>query len=109
MLKVEGTTIRLTQGDSARIGITITTKSGEAYVPATGDVIHFYLKQNIKAAQTTIDKEVSTAVMQLELTADETKKLVPGQYVYDLELTKASGDVDTFINAAKLYIDAEVG
>ncbi len=109
MLKVEGTAIELTQGDSARIGISLTTKSGDSYTPQEGDVIRFYLKQNLKAAQTILDKEISASVMQLELTAAETKKLQPAQYVYDLELTKANGDVDTFINAAKLTIKAEVG
>lgn len=109
MLSVSGTRITLTKGDSARIGISITTKSGETYTPKTGDQIRFYLKRDIKASNVMLEKEIDISDMLLNLRPDDTKQLATGNYVYDIELTKTNGDVDTFINAAQLTILAEVG
>jgi len=45
--------------------------------------------------------------MKLIIDPDDTKKLAFDTYKYDIELTKASGDVDTFING-RLKLTEEV-
>jgi hypothetical protein len=46
--------------------------------------------------------------MILHLEPDDTKGLGFGEYVYDVELTFANGDVDTFINNARFSLVPEV-
>lgn len=108
VLSVKKTSISLTRGDSARIGIKITTASGEPYIPQEGDKIRFYLKKDVDSILA-LEKEISIDDMILNLRPEETKRLSVGDYIYDVELTKSNGDVDTFINCASLTIKAEVG
>ena len=46
--------------------------------------------------------------MILVITPEDTKSLEFGKYVYDVELTKANGDVDTFITKARIDLTEEV-
>jgi hypothetical protein len=46
--------------------------------------------------------------MLLVIYPEDTKELEFGSYVYDIQLTKANGDIDTFITASKFKITAEV-
>lgn len=51
---------------------------------------------------------IPTSTMILHLDPEDTKDLGFGEYVYDVELTFANGDVDTFINNAKFILAPEV-
>ena len=46
--------------------------------------------------------------MILVITPEDTKSLEFGKYVYDVELTKVNGDVDTFITKARIDLTEEV-
>lgn len=116
MYSISGTTIKLTRGDTLSAEITV-MNGEEVYVPAQGDEINFYLKHNKMDSGKTqyidqtplITKGVPTGTMLLTLDPDDTKDLAFGDYVYDLEMTFANGDVDTFINNAKFTLIPEVG
>ena len=89
----------------------------EPYVPVTGDSIAFFLKHDAMNSKRTeykdpeplITKTVPIDTMILELDPEDTKQLEFGKYVYDLQLTFASGVVDTFINNAEFELVPEVG
>lgn len=53
-------------------------------------------------------KEIPIDTMILTLNPEDTKHLPFGKYVYDIELTKATGEVDTFITKAILKLTEEV-
>ena len=91
-------------------------KDGAAYTPASGDSIRFALKHadmtpnknSFKDASPVLIKTIPISTMQLKLKPEDTKKLKFGQYVYDIEITFANGDVDTFIPAASFELLPEV-
>lgn len=105
---VSGTTITLTRGDTFVAIITITDSDGEPYVPVVGDSIRFAMKSTYSDAEPLLVKEIPIDTMKLTLEPEDTTNLKFGQYVYDIQLTKATGEVDTFITMAKIKITEEV-
>ena len=117
MYVIDGTNIKLTRGDSFYCEVGMKRKeSGEPYEPQTGDYVRFYLKRSILNPPKSeyadrnplISKLIPTNTMILHLDPEDTKNLGFGEYVYDVELTFANGDVDTFINNAKFILAPEV-
>ena len=96
MYSITGTNITLTRGDSFYCQITM--KEGEqTYTPGEGDVVRFALKKSYSDMATLIKKELDNSTLLLYIAPDDTKEMAYGEYVYDIELTKSNGDVDTFI------------
>lgn len=117
MYKIDGTTISLVRGDSLATELTLKRKTtGETYTPVQGDVIRFAMKRNVLNVDMTayvdkdplIAKTIPIATMLLEIEPEDTKELPFGEYVYDIEITFANGDVDTFIHDARFKILPEV-
>lgn len=105
---VKGTSITLTRGDTLHVQISIFTSDGEPYEVQDGDKVRFALKQTITDSEPLILKQIPTETLVLTLDPEDTKSLEFGNYIYDIELTKANGDVDTFITLAKFTITGEV-
>lgn len=108
MVKINGTTINMTRGDTLRVTISMEDEQGQEYTPVEGDVIRFAMKNNYMATDVLIEKEIPHDTMQLELQPSDTKNLAFGSYVYDIEITFADGVVDTFIPSARLVLSEEV-
>ncbi len=105
---VTGTTITLTRGDSFKALIGMTTPEGDPYTPIEGDKIRFAMKSSYDDSEPLILKDIPIDSRILVLDPADTKKLEYGKYVYDIELTKATGEVDTFITKATFRITEEV-
>lgn len=114
---VKGTTITLTRGDTFIATITIKRKaSGEIYIPQEGDTVRFALKRNLMNSsksnyidkQPLIYKEIPIDTMILKIDPEDTKELLFGTYVYDIQITFSDGSVDTFITNATFRITPEV-
>ena len=108
MQSIVGTTITLTKGDTFKATVTMETASGEKYTPAAGDVIRFALKKNYSDAQPLIHKTIPHDTMLLQLVPSDTSERDIGKYVYDIEITYANGDIDTFIDRAQFILTEEV-
>lgn len=106
--KVKNNTIYLTRGDTFKAHLTISNPDGSEYTPVEGDSIRFALKGDIEDEECLIIRNIPIDTMLLVLNPEDTKELDFGSYIYDIQLTKANGDVDTFITASKLKITAEV-
>lgn len=106
--KVRNNTIFLTRGDTFKAKITITYPNGKVYTPIEGDSVRFALKESVEDEECLIYREVPIDTMLLVINPEDTKELEFGSYVYDIQLTKANGDVDTFITASKFKLTAEV-
>lgn len=104
---INGTTISLTRGDTLILGINVYSNE-TPYVPKEGDVIRFAMKTSMLSDEVLINKQVDLSTMTLKLVPSDTKNLSFGDYTYDVELTTAEGDVDTFIGPAKFTITGEV-
>lgn len=107
--------IYLTRGDTMVLNIEILV-DGDPYTPEEGDTIRFALKHSKMNLDKTefvdtnpvITKAVDMEEMTLTLLPTDTASLGFGQYVYDIELTKSDGTVDTFIANKAFYLTPEV-
>lgn len=109
MLKISGTTITLTRGDSAKIAMDLEYKDGSPYIPEDGDAIRFALKKTYSdILPPLLLINIPTDMLILYIPAADSKQLAYGQYVYDIQLTTAGGDVDTFIDKSTFIITEEV-
>jgi hypothetical protein len=108
-VSISGTTIKMTRGDTLRILLTLQDESGNEYIPVEGDRIRFAMKRNYNDATPLLVKEIPNNTLELVLNPEDTKNLTqPSSYVYDIEMTYSNGDVDTFIDKAKLMLTEEV-
>ena len=108
MLDVNGTTISLTRGDTAQISVGMVDVNGDEYTPQEGDVVRFAVKHRYTDTHPVISKVVPNDTMMLVISPEDTKPLIFGEYVYDMQITYADGQVDTFIDRASLVILEEV-
>lgn len=107
MYKIEGNKITLVRGDS--FYATISLKQGAAtYTPQEGDVIWFGMKKSIADTECVLKKQIPNDTLLLYIEPADTKTLACGGYIYDLEITFANGDVDTFINNEPFTLATEV-
>lgn len=101
--------IKITRGDSAYFTVgMVAKKSRIPYEPQTGDVVRFAVKKDYEDETVLIRKTIPNDTLLLHLVPSDTKDLPFGDYVYDVELTKANGDVDTFIDKKIFKITEEV-
>lgn len=105
---VSGTTITLTRGDTFIADILITDKDGNQYIPVEGDKVRFAMKASYSDLKPLLIKDIPIETLTLIIEPKDTAYLNFGKYVYDVQLTKATGEVDTFITKAKIYITEEV-
>jgi hypothetical protein len=111
MLQIKGTAIYLTRGDTARIQLTLSDDNGE-YTPASGDRIRFAMKRRMSDSYAILTEiEIPTDTLVLQIDPEHTQALPYSKtrpYKYDIEVTSASGSVDTVIADADFYIMPEV-
>ena len=113
MVNIDENVITITKGDTLETKVSIfTCIEGECveYVPGEGDSIRFALKSSYKDEEPLIIKEIPIDTMTLRLESADTKKLDARKkaYVYDVQLTTATGVVSTFIDRGSLYVTEEV-
>lgn len=115
MWEINGTTIRLTRGDSFYCLITLTVND-EPYTPQEGDAIRFALKHarmNVKGTEyadplPVLRKTIPTDNLLLHIAPEDTKGLGFGNYKYDIEITFSNKDTVTFIEDADFILKPEV-
>lgn len=108
-VEVNGTTIKMTRGDTLRLWLNLKDAEGYPYIPDEGDSIRFAMKAQYEDDVPLIVKNIPIDSLLLTLDPEDTKDLEqPSVYVYDIEITYANGDVDTFIHKAKLKLTEEV-
>lgn len=109
MVKITGTRIQMTRGDTLKAVIGMKTKSGGNYTPAEGDAVRFAMKKKYSDEdEVLITKVIPNDTLLLHLEPQDTKELSYGRYVYDVQITYANGDVDTFIDRAVFELTEEV-
>ena len=94
---ITGTTITLTRGDTFEALVSATKRDGTQYIPVEGDVIRFAMKENYDDPRPLLVKDIPIDTMMLTLEPQDTADLNFGKYVYDIQLTKANGKVDTLV------------
>lgn len=92
--------ITLTRGDTLRATVKMRKPDGSFYTPEGGDSIRFALSTDVGMPHL-ITKNINPSTMVLKLDPEDTQNLDFGKYVYDIEITYANGEVDTFIEPTK--------
>ena len=116
MFSITNNKIKITRGDTGIAELSLFDAEGNEYVPEDGDSIRFALKHpEMNADQTEyidtepiLTKSIPTDTLILQFNPADTKSLGFGEYVYDVEVTRANGMVDTFICEAKFTLKPEV-
>lgn len=103
-MKVNGTNLSMTRGDSESISVTI---SGYDIQP--GDFLEMTVRQRTASPVVLYKKvtEFSENKALISITPEETSDLSVGNYVYDLQLT-FGGTVKTIVKPSKFELEEEV-
>lgn len=105
---LKGNAITLTRGDTFKAVVTPINDDGTEYEMQEGDTLRFAMKKDYSDPQTTLLIDIPADTRLLVIESDDTKELDYGSYVYDIQLTHANGDVDTFIAKEKFKLTEEV-
>lgn len=112
MLKIEGTTIRLTRGDTARLDLTISDTTGKGYTFQQGDAVVLTVKTSADAVDEALLKleyiDMEKTLVEILLKPEDTKDLSFDTYWYDVELRTAAGEIYTVVSYSKFVICKEV-
>ena len=91
--------IQATKGDTIIMPFVVINNDKSIYQVQNGDVINFGLKEKYEDAECLIEKTIDNETLTLILEHDDTKDLDIGSYFYDIQITKAEGNVvHTFIS-----------
>lgn len=106
MLYIEGTTIRMTRGDT--VYLTVPLKSAtEAYEMGSDDTLTLSVKKSLRDTEYVFQK-VATGSNAFHIEPADTANLAFGKYQYDVQLNTSDGDVYTVIPPSTLELLAEV-
>ena len=98
MLTIKNGKIALTRGDSAYITVTLKAQDGARYTMQAGDKLALTVRKLAVDTSVVLLQSVSDTDT-IKLTPEQTEKLVPGSYSYDIQLTTVAGDVFTVAGA----------
>ncbi len=104
MLKIKGTDILLTRGDTARITLKV-SRDGKPY-DFSADTVRFSVKKDTASPDFIIRKTAVDGI--IHIAPADTAALEYGNYVYDVELTTAGGDVCTVVPPSRFTVGPEV-
>lgn len=100
--------IELTRGDTAYLTVPITDEAtGEAYIMDAADVLTLTVKRTALDAAAYIQKTVTGANV-FHIDPMDTANMDFGRYRYDVQLTRANGDVHTVIAPTVFRVCEEV-
>jgi len=94
MYRIVGNNIQIVRGDTAVINIAVSTKDGAKYILSGGDNLTFTVR---KTATDNIVIQKTITGGNFTINPVDTETLEFGNYVYDVQLTSASGFTDTII------------
>jgi len=108
---VSGTNIYITRGDSESLSVALQEPNGIAIPMAIGDKVYFTVKQNINTADKVLQfivEEFVDGKAVIEINPSDTAALAYGVYVYDIQVSLASGVKRTIIKPSSFEIGGEV-
>lgn len=111
MIRISGSTILITRGDTAYISINVNDQDGNPYELQDGDKIEIHVRPRVSdrtelAFEGTVEYENDEVIWHIK--PEDTDELEIDTYFYDVQLTTSNSDVFTIIPAAKFKILDEV-
>lgn len=106
MFQVDNNNISMIRGDSGVFTISITDTDGSPVELTGGDVLTFTLRRAARNPAIVLQKIIADG--ELDIKPADTEGLTFGAYVYDIELKRADGYVDTVIPPHEFLLMEEV-
>lgn len=103
MFYITGNNIEMTRGDTLHAVINMRDPLGVISYPETGDVVTFNAMLT-RDGEAVITKTIPHDTMTLTLDPEDTEELAYGRYIFTVKITRANGDVDTFIDDGALTL-----
>ncbi|MBQ8540028.1 MAG: hypothetical protein IJ435_00990 [Clostridia bacterium] len=94
MFFTENNDITITKGDSRKINLKFHNKDGSEYVPTQADAVIFSVKKNRESFSGIVSEKRGCEIV---FTASETEKIPSGEYVYDVNIQRSTGERLTVI------------
>ncbi len=108
MFSVNNNNISLIRGDSGVFELAVQDTDGNAVELDAEDVLTFTVRRVAASPIVVIRKQIDIADMQINLEPADTEGLRFSAYVYDVELKRSDGFVDTIIPPHSFEILEEV-
>lgn len=109
-MKISGTNLAMIRGDTESIAVTC-SKEGVNYFEA-GDTVYLTVKKSYSTDAKVLQKVQTVftpeGVAIFDIDPADTKGIGFGNYAYDIQLTKLSGEVTTLVEHSILTILPEV-
>lgn len=99
---IQGKKIKMTRGDTIVAPIEIMNQDGTPYEMQPGDSVRFKMRGEDEDSEPIITKDVTSGT--LTIAHEDTASLDTGSYFFDVQMTFASGSVDTFIPEGTVVI-----
>lgn len=106
MFKVDDNNIKIIRGDSGVFNISITDTDGNPVELTDNDILTFTLRRAARNPTIILQKVIIGG--ELNINPTDTEGLAFGAYVYDIELRRANGYVDTVIPPHEFLLMEEV-
>jgi hypothetical protein len=108
---VLGKYLAMIRGDSETINVSRVDSNGSAVPFVAGDTVYFTVKTDVNTTAKILQKKIEAftdGVAVIAIVPADTKNLSYGDYVYDVQLTRADGSVSTIIPPNTFTIKGEV-
>lgn len=106
MFQAQNNNIVIIRGDSAAFSIGVFDTDGNAVALTDGDVLTFTLRRTPRSPTIVLQKTITDGT--LTINPSDTQDMPFGSYVYDVELKRADGYVDTVIPPHEFLLLEEV-
>ena len=106
MFKVDDNNIKIIRGDSGVFNVSITDTIGSPVELRDDDILTFTLRRAARNPTIILQKVIIGG--ELNINPTDTEGLAFGAYVYDIELRRANGYVDTVIPPHEFLLMEEV-
>ena len=110
-MKIKGTNISMTRGDSETIKVTLKDTLGNVVPLVAGDIIRLTVREKMLSPIKIIEKtitEFDDGQALIAIHPQDTSGLRFTSYVYDIQLTRANGTVKTIITPSRFIVTGEV-
>lgn len=94
MFSIKDNVIKITRGDSASLKVDMIQSDGTNYVMSEGDTLTMTVRKVIGSS---ILMQIVSETDTIYISPSDSKKLIVGSCVYDIELKTASQDIFTII------------
>ena len=108
---VSGTNLKITRGDTGSIRVAVSDAAGETIPLEDGDMIELTVRLYLGAPKKTLYKKVTEFVngeALITIHPEDTSNLKFKTYVYDIQLTRANGQVQTIVKPSLFEVGSEV-